>query len=80
VPKPSPDPDPIYTAEQAAAQGSWTERSIKDAINRGDLRASLPNGRRGGYRIRHSWLLEWIDSHEISRDPSARSDDQGEQE
>lgn len=59
--EPAPD-DHVLTTAQVAEWAQLPLSAVRHAIREGHLRASLPAGRRNGYRIRRSDLERWLDT------------------
>lgn len=51
----------VYTVAQVAELIHSDQRLVRAAIQRGELRAFVPNGCVRGIRVLGSWVLAWIE-------------------
>jgi len=53
--------DRYYTVAEVSKLTGIPKRTIYDAIEKGRLRAIVPNGCRRGYRVKAEWVTDWLE-------------------
>ena len=62
--------DAVYSVADVCEIFHCDQRLVRKAIERGELRAFLPNGCSRGLRILGQWVVEWMESGTAQGDES----------
>lgn len=62
------DPHAVYLVSDVADVLRADERTVRRAIEDGELRSFLPNGAKRGRRVLGAWVIEWMESEAARAD------------